>query len=244
MHIAVPITCMPTLPAQLLSVSPRRKGGDVEFEPPTNARPCYDELSRIVHAHVAVAGLRRAVQEGNKDALENYVGAIEAPTGKLRRIAIDFNDSGFDDYSNRILLAMMQPSLSQLHFMNCSCLTSVPRRIRLLCKLKDLSLRGCCRLKALPGEICDLARLVVLNLSSCSALENLPDEIGNLTSLKELYLSSCHSLQSLPELGSLTNLTVLDLSNCTSLSNADRERAKGVVRSNKAMANRTVCGTQ
>ncbi|KAJ4845255.1 hypothetical protein Tsubulata_045479 [Turnera subulata] len=108
--------------------------------------------------------------------------------------------------------------LEELSFGGGPTVTSIPRTIHNLTRLKTLH---CCffeNLESLPDGIGRLESLGMLFLEGCSKMTSLPSDIGGLTSLTFLTLSGCSSITSLPEsLGDLKSLHTLNLGGCVHL---------------------------
>ena len=215
------------LPAQvhILNSICGRKGGDLELDPLKDS-PHYDELNSMLHARVAVAGLRGAVDQwlaGEKGALQKHLSAIKAPGAKLRKVVIDLNfvlGEGClsEDAANEIMLAIMQPSLVELRFTNCEALKKLPEAIGDCTSLKELHLCGCSGLTTLPAAVGNCSSLTELNLSNCKGITALPEAIGNCTSLTGLELTCSSGLMALPEaIGNCTSLATLELTECSGL---------------------------
>lgn len=126
-----------------------------------------------------------------------------------------------------------------------SFISSLPKSVENLKKLKILDLSHCSALLRLPKSICHLKELQVLNLRNCFMLRKIPQNIGDLRSLEVLDLRLCYNIREFPEsvcnlqnlkelrysgewhkmswlsvpkcIGNLQNLEILELGGCNRL---------------------------
>ena len=182
-HICLPAcTCYPSAQMHILNSICGRKVDDLELAPLEDS-PHYNELSSMLHARVAVAGLHGAVDRwfaGEKWRLQSHLSAIKAPGAKLRKVTIDFDGLDFDeDAANGTLLAIVQPSLVELSFTGCKSLTVLPETIGLCASLTRLDLQRCEGLTVLPEAMISCTSLAELCRHRC--LPALPETISNCT---------------------------------------------------------------
>ncbi|KAG6679486.1 hypothetical protein I3842_14G133600 [Carya illinoinensis] len=108
-------------------------------------------------------------------------------------------------------------NLEKIDLARCRSLCEVHPSIRVLKRLKHLSLNRCKCLRRLPEKFC-LESLEILDLSGCTGLVNTLDIQGDMTSLRILYFSEPTRKDLPSSFMSFSGLRDLTLSGCKNIS--------------------------
>jgi hypothetical protein len=118
-------------------------GMPLEFEPPrTHAQ--YDRINQLLHAHYALGGLPRCVDEAG-EPLKQCLAALRAspPTDRFA-VSAPLDDATASVGNLGALLT--------LNLFGCANLTALPESVGDLGALQTLDLSGCSNLKTLPAS--------------------------------------------------------------------------------------------
>ncbi|CAI5480046.1 unnamed protein product [Closterium sp. Yama58-4] len=127
-------------------------------------------------------------------SLKNLLGSDGSTLQELRQLCIYTLSDEFTRLPSAITTLQHLTSL-QVHARK---LSSLPKELGALSRLRHLDLPDCSSLTRLPASLSELSCLVDLEISS-SSVRSLPPGLSQLRRLKSLNLRNCRQLVVLPD---------------------------------------------